>query len=93
MRAFADIIAIVIAGFGLLFMLAGWLVAGTGAGGFVFILGLIMLAVGVIVSRSVSRKTCPQCADRVKYEALKCKHCGHEFVAPARSSISEPFYK
>jgi ribosomal protein L40E len=25
-------------------------------------------------------KVCDQCAERVKLEANKCKHCGHEFA-------------
>jgi predicted amidophosphoribosyltransferase len=24
-------------------------------------------------------KVCPKCAEYVKKEAVKCKHCGHEF--------------
>lgn len=24
-------------------------------------------------------KKCPKCAEQVKFEAVKCKHCGHDF--------------
>jgi len=29
----------------------------------------------------VDEKKCPDCAELIKEEAIKCKHCGHEFKA------------
>jgi ribosomal protein L37AE/L43A len=80
---------------GLFFLLASCLFLGTPglAGGFSFWVGIGLMAVGWFISDSANKKTCPQCAERVKYEAKKCRHCGHEFAAAARSSVSEPFYK
>lgn len=50
--------------------------------GMVFSL-LALLAVGMMgppdkLDRTNS-KTCPQCAETVRLEALKCRFCGHEF--------------
>jgi len=30
-----------------------------------------------LVNGSVTTKKCPMCAESVRSEALKCKHCGH----------------
>lgn len=48
-----------------------------------FIVSLILSpAIGLIVVllSSAPSKKCPKCAETVKPEALKCKHCGHEFL-------------
>ena len=37
------------------------------------IAGILLLAVGV------RGKTCPECAETVRYGAAVCKHCGHDF--------------
>ena len=84
----AGLLLIIIGGFLLLF---GWLVRGQGAG-FEIFFGILFIAIGLITSYAATHKTCPQCAERVKQEALKCKHCGHQFGTPP-SSVSEPFYK
>ena len=31
------------------------------------------------VLRSGKNKKCPECAEIIKKEAIKCKHCGHNF--------------
>lgn len=35
--------------------------------------------------KSGAQKKCPQCAELVKKEALKCRFCGHDFAAPGPS--------
>lgn len=39
------------------------------------VVGLIVLLIS-----GTKGKKCPKCAETIKNEALKCKHCGHEFV-------------
>ncbi len=34
-------------------------------------------------------KACPKCAETVKHEASKCKHCGHEFVSTEADRIKD----
>jgi len=52
------------------------LVAGALGGAFLGPLSFLMFFVS-----SVDRgRTCPQCAERVKADARKCKHCGSELV-------------
>lgn len=38
----------------------------------------IIGAIGLLAS-GYNGKKCPGCAEFIKPEALKCKHCGHEF--------------
>ena len=82
---FAGLLLVIIGGFLLLF---GWMVAGQGAGFEIFI-GILLVVIGLITSYAATHKTCPQCAGRVKHEALKCRHCGHQFGTSAPSSMSE----
>ena len=49
-----------------------------GAGGPLMI-GVILTGFGFYVCRLAVGKKCPSCAESVKTEALKCRHCGHEF--------------
>jgi hypothetical protein len=86
---FAGLLLLIIGGFILLF---GWMVAGQSAGFEIFI-GILLVAIGLITSYTATHKTCPQCAERVKHKALKCKHCGHQFGTVAVSSKSEPVQK
>jgi len=44
--------------------------------GIIFWLGLALIAFGWILNNTAATKTCPWCSERVKYRALKCKHCG-----------------
>lgn len=37
-----------------------------------------------LASDPVDRKSCPACAEKIRAEAKRCKHCGEEFeAAPA----------
>lgn len=36
-------------------------------------------------------KDCPKCAEKVKTEAIKCKHCGHDFVSEVKKSTIDSF--
>ena len=83
---FAGLLLVIIGGFLLLF---GWLVGGQSAG-FEIFFGILFIAVGLLTSYVATHKTCPQCAERVKHEAFKCRHCGHQFGTPAPSSMSKP---
>lgn len=52
-------------------------VAKSGAGGVPFT-GIILIIIGAVLWRRVATKLCPDCAERVKAEARKCRHCGAE---------------
>jgi predicted phage tail protein len=54
MRILADIIAVIIAAFGAMFLVASWLVAGSGGAGEAFVVGVLLVLIGVIISRSAS---------------------------------------
>jgi len=54
-------------------------------GGIIFYLGMAMVVLGWMISNAATKKTCPQCAELVKYKAMKCKHCGYEFGPLPRS--------
>jgi len=47
--------------------------------GFMFLLGIVSLVVGMALDRTASRKQCPNCAESVKIKALTCRYCGHKF--------------
>ena len=42
---------------------------------------IVLLVLGVIVSilARTKKKACPQCAEKIKAAALKCRFCGYEF--------------
>ena len=91
MRTIGDIIGIIMAGFGFLFMFVfSWLFYG-GAASFLF--GVILLMLGMFISRRATNKTCPSCYERIKYDTPKCKHCGHAFEDVPKDPLREPFYK
>ena len=50
-------------------------VVGSGAGGVPFI-GITLMTIGAVLWRKTSTKACPECAERVKYQARKCQYCG-----------------
>jgi len=93
MRTLADIFAGMLFFAGLLITAAGFLTVWHPVGGVFFWAGVALMIAGILIYRVSGRKTCPQCAERVKYEAKKCKHCGSELAAPPRSSASAPVYK
>lgn len=65
-------------------ILAGYLASTKGRSGFGwFFLALFispLIAFIAILIAGESGKKCPACAETVKLEALKCKHCGHGFT-------------
>jgi hypothetical protein len=95
MRALFDIAGGLTVALGIFMTLGGCVVGSINSGGYImFWFGIALIVVGMIVCSAAGKKTCPKCAESVKYKALKCKHCGHEFGAPeAAAKISEPFYK
>ena len=48
--------------------------------GFVVSLAVVSLVIGIALDYSADRKTCPQCAEKIKNKALVCHHCGHTFA-------------
>lgn len=52
---------------------------GSGAGGVPFMGIVLMIGGGLLWLRS-STKACPGCAERVKYQARKCQHCGADLL-------------
>jgi zinc transporter ZupT len=89
MRVLGDIVGILIVVVGVLSVLAGLALSSR----FYFLLAVALFVVAGLILRAASHKSCPQCAESVKHEALKCKHCGHQFATAPKSSVSEPFYK
>jgi hypothetical protein len=43
-----------------------------------FWLGIFMILGGWLIGRAASTKICPHCAERIKRQATRCKHCGGE---------------
>jgi hypothetical protein len=75
----ADIFGGFVAIVGVLIMVAGCSMLASAPA---VLLGAAMIVIGWLISRESTLKVCPQCAEKVKVEALKCKHCGNEFAAP-----------
>lgn len=50
------------------------------------LVGLILVAVGGSNPERMGLQQCPQCAEWVKTEALKCRFCGKDFVVPLASA-------
>ena len=93
MRTLADIFGMLVFVLGILLFMLSCLGPPHIGNSMFFWSGLILMAGGWVICHGANRKTCPQCAERVKVAAIKCKHCGHEFGPPPRSPASEPFYK
>lgn len=63
-----------------------------------FLIGLVfsllaLIAVGLMgppdeLNRT-NAKTCPKCAEKVRVEAVTCRHCGHEFSAAEMQEAAE----
>jgi hypothetical protein len=53
---------------------------------------LILTGVGGAFYKAARRKICPQCADKVPYKTLQCKHCGHQFPEQKSGGPFQPFY-
>jgi len=51
-----------------------------GPAGLSTVLGIVMFIIGLMLSRAATRKTCPQCSERIKYAANVCGYCGHTFT-------------
>lgn len=47
----------------------------------------LLAAVILLFLENKGVKTCPKCAEQVKTEAVKCKHCGHEFGSNEEAKI------
>ncbi len=51
------------------------------------IVAFVLIAVGPSNPERMGLRKCPQCAEWVKHEALKCRFCGFDFAAPAPPSL------
>jgi hypothetical protein len=93
MRKLADLFGAALVALGILLIAAGYFLYHAHPAGFAsFWLGMPLVIIGAITSSAASKKTCPQCAERVRAKALKCRHCRHQFAQSA-GSLSTPFYK
>jgi ribosomal protein L40E len=54
-------------------------VVGSGSGG-APIIGITLMIISAVLWRKTSTKVCPACAERVKYQARKCRYCGADLV-------------
>jgi hypothetical protein len=51
----------------------------SGAGGMP-IIGIALVIIGGVLWHKTSTKVCPECAERVKSQARKCRYCGAVLV-------------
>jgi len=54
-------------------------VVGSGFG-FAPVIGITLMIISAVLWRKTSTKVCPECAERVKYQARKCRYCGADLV-------------
>ena len=95
-RVLIDLIGVIFFVVGLFLLMGSCALCGHAAGHLSLWFGASLLAAGAIICRAANRRTCPECAERVKFAALKCEHCGHTFATTEhgqQTSISQPFYK
>ncbi|HLZ92961.1 MAG TPA: hypothetical protein VKQ28_14705 [Candidatus Acidoferrum sp.] len=50
------------------------------------LIGFIWVAVGASNPQAIGLRKCPQCAEWVRGEALKCRFCSHDFYSAAAAS-------
>jgi hypothetical protein len=79
MRILADIIAVIIAAFGAMFLVASWLVAGSGRAGEIFVVGVLLVLIGVILPGPPRQALC-----------VRLRKSETEGAAVQASSTSEP---
>jgi len=58
-------------------VLASAVGSGFGSGPFI---GIALMILGAVLWQKTSTNVCPGCAERVKYHARKCQHCGADLV-------------
>jgi hypothetical protein len=83
MRFLGDIFGLLLIACGVLFLITGLIFGGSFLP--VFSVSALFIAGGWAISNSVSTKTCPACAERVKIKAVKCKHCGSDLANTGNS--------
>jgi ribosomal protein L40E len=44
------------------------------------LIGIALMIVSAVLYHKASTKVCPACAERVKYQARKCRYCGADLV-------------
>ena len=78
MRTLSNIFGLFMAVFGVFLVIGSYAMPHIDVGGvsIIVIFGMVLAGAGAMISNRASHKTCPQCSERVKLTALKCKHCG-----------------
>jgi uncharacterized membrane protein YfcA len=72
MRTLGNIAGFLLILFGVLLALGGCVVGQFNpGGGIMFWFGIVLIVIGLVVSNSAAKKTCPHCSERVKYKAVK----------------------
>jgi hypothetical protein len=58
-----------------------------------FLVGIGFFMIAVLIQRLTKLKRCPQCAEKVNVQTVKCPQCGFDFPPSGVRSVSQPFYK